>query len=99
MAIQKYDTDKVLYGARRIHTGNDNINRAVDDLRSLIRKLGSEWVSRAGEKAQTSGYQLLQNNEARSAVLESYAAALEQGVSPSYESAEQHNTTLADQFK
>ena len=57
------------------------------------------WQGSAGTAAQTTMYQFPPNNNARSAVLQSYVDMLQQQINPNYAYAENViNTSLADLF-
>ena len=99
MAKQVVDTQRISASAAAIRQADENIERALDTLEIKGGRPETSWCSRAGEAAQTAMYQLIQNNAARSAVLQNYVRMLEQQVSPGYAETETVNTKLADQFK
>ena len=78
---------------------NQSINNDFEGFKKKAGALESKWNSAAGSRACTQMYQLFKVNETRSSVLQNYINILEQQVSPGYISAENANTTLADQFK
>ena len=99
MSKQVVDTQRIAAAAQSIREADKNIDTALETLERAGRRLEDSWRSRAGEAAQTAMYQLIQNNAARSAVLQNYVRTLEQQVTPGYEDTETVNTKLADQFK
>lgn len=99
MAKQVVNTDRIVSSAAKIRTVNNNINNAFRTLRNTAKQLDNNWKGQAGETARTTMYQLFNNSETRSAVLQNYISMLEQQVNPGYDSAETTNTKLADKFK
>ena len=63
------------------------------------KRLEADWNSSAGDTARTIMYEIFKNSEVRYSVIQNYVNMLNQQVIPGYESAEEPNTSLADQFK
>lgn len=99
MSEQSINLENVSIAISGLRTANENINNAFRAVETAAKRLDSNWNSRAGSLANTSMYQLLENNTARSTILQNYVNLLEQQVNPGYRSAEETNIKLADQFK
>lgn len=103
MAKVKYkqlvNTEGISTAATKLRTVNDNISGKFDTLTKKARVLESDWNSSAGSLACSKMYELFKLNETRYSVIQNYINMLEQQVDPNYESAEEANKTLADQFK
>lgn len=103
MAKAKYkqlvNTDGISTAAAKLRNANDNISSKFDTLAKRAKSLESDWNSSAGGLACSKMYELFKTSEIRYSVIQNYINMLEQQVNPSYQSAEEANTTLADQFK
>ena len=92
------NTPGIAGAASNLESTRDDINNAFNTLWNGMQVLSS-WQGSAGEVAQTTMYQFPPNNNARSAVLQSYVDMLQQQVNPNYAYAENVvNTSLADLF-
>ena len=99
MAKQVVNTDRITSSANKLRTVNNTINSEFSTLKNKAKQLDTNWKSAAGETARTTMYQLFNNGEIRSKVLQNYINMLEQQVNPGYTGAETVNTKLADKFK
>lgn len=93
------DSESIAAAAADLNRINSEIQSEFERLEKRSKILSSDWNSPAGNNAVTKMYELFKNSEARFAVLQNYANFLEQQVNPNYNSAEDTNTSLADQFK
>ena len=98
MSIQKVNTEAISAAATQISSVNTAINQAFEPIISKKNSLESSWNSPAGDAAITLLNQVLQGNEARSAVMQNFATILQQVVSPGYDQGETQNTKLSDLF-
>ena len=98
MKSQKVNTVAIETMAGAISTANNNINQSFENLKTKGREMDNAWNSGAGSKAVTMMHDLFKGNEARSTVMENYVVFLRNVVNPGYNSAEEANTSLADQF-
>lgn len=96
---QLVDTEGIYAAAVKLRNTNDDINGQFDVLIQKAKSLETDWNSAAGSLACSKMYELFKNSEIRYSVIQNYINMLEQQVNPGYESAEEANTTLADQFK
>ena len=96
---QSIDTARVKSSANKLRTVNRNIDGQFQTFRNSAVRISNNWSGRAAERAKTEMYKLFDSGTARSAVLQNYVDMLSQQVYPGYESAEDTNTRLADQFK
>ena len=96
---QLVDTQGISTAAVKLRNINDNISSHFDTLAKKAKFLETDWNSAAGSLACSKMYELFKNSEIRYSVIQNYINMLEQQVNPGYESAEEANTTLADQFK
>lgn len=103
MANAKYkqlvNTEGISTAATKLRNVNENISGKFDTLTKKAKSIESNWSSPAGSLACSKMYELFKNSEIRYSVIQNYINMLEQQVDPSYESAEEANKTLADQFK
>jgi len=99
MAKQVVNTNRITSSANRLRAVNNNINSEFTTLKNKAKQLDTNWKSVAGETARTTMYQLFNNSEIRSKVLQNYINILEQQINPGYTGAETANTKLADKFK
>lgn len=97
--VQAVDSQKLMEVVRQLQTTNSDLTQRVNALRRCADRLEDAWSSRAGGSAVTAMYRLLNNDEARSAVLKNYIAFVQQKALPGYVDAEEINQKLADQFK
>lgn len=97
--LQLVNTDGIEAAAIRLNDLNDQISGDFDAMVKQANRLETDWKSAAGSLACTKMYELFKNSEVRYSVLKNYVNMLNQQVSPGYKSAENANTTLADQFK
>lgn len=98
MSIHKVNSDAITAAAARIRESDALISDAFERTVEKGRAMDGSWNSRAGSAAMTILNRLIQGNEARSAVLQSHAATLDQVVAPGYIEAERVNTKLSDLF-
>lgn len=98
MSIHKVNTDAITAAAARIRESDTVISDAFGRTVEKGRAMDCSWNSRAGSAAQKLLNSLIQGNEARSAVLLSHAATLDQVVAPGYVEAERVNSKLSDLF-
>lgn len=98
MAIQKVNTENIAAAATQIKVADNRINGSFDKVVSTGKNMGRTWNGKAGVAADELMYRLFQGNESRSAVLQNYAATLQQVVAPGYDQGETKNTKLADLF-
>lgn len=96
---QLVNTEGIAAAAVKLRNINNNISSQFDTLTKKAKSLETDWNSPAGSLACSKMYELFKNSEIRYSVIQNYINLLEQQVKPSYESAEETNTTLADQFK
>ena len=99
MAIHKVDTEAIAATAAAIVTTNDNINTALNDLRSAGADLQLYWAGKARNTAVDLFIKILECNEARSVELQNFANVLQMVVNPGFVQSEQVNTSLADMFE
>lgn len=103
MAKAKYkqlvNTEGISTAATKLRNVNENISGKFDTLTKKAKSLESDWNSAAGSLACSKMYELFKLDETRYSVIQNYINMLEQQIDPNYESAEETNTTLADQFK
>ncbi len=93
------NTEGIASAAFNLKRINDAIQSDFEKLEKCSKQIDSDWNSPAGNIASAKMYELFKNSEARYAVLQNYISFLEQQVNPNYNSAEEANTSLADQFK
>lgn len=93
------DTDGIVSAASNLKTLNNEMQSDFERLENSAKKIESCWKSPAGNIAVTKMYELFKFGESRYSVLQNYANFLEQQVDPNYNSAEETNKSLADQFK
>ena len=98
MAKQVVNTDRIASAANKLRTVNGNINSAFSTMQNKMKQLNN-WKGAAGTAAQTTAYQISQNNGIRSAVIQNYINMLEQQVNLGYIETETVNKKLADNFK
>lgn len=99
MALQKVNTDSIAAAAAAIRSTDAGLTAGVEQLRTMCTNLLGSWESSAGSTAQSVFLDISRGDEARSAVLQNYAAMLTEVVNPGAETAENTNTKLADLFK
>ncbi len=96
---QLVNTEGISTAAVKLRSTNDNINSKFDTLTKKASSLESDWNSSAGSLACSKMYELFKLSEVRYSVIQNYVNMLEQQIDPNYNSTEEANTTLADQFK
>ena len=96
---QYIDTEIVEQYAEQLNQINQTIDEDFDSFKSTAVNLEDTWRSAAGTKACTLMYQLFSLSESRSNVISNYVNVFKQQVDPNYISAENTNTSLADEFK
>lgn len=98
MYIHKINTDGISAAASSIALADDNINNAFSAVVTQGNMLETSWHSTAGDTALKLFDELVQGNNARSSVMQSYVSMLRLVVAPNYDNAETANTKLADLF-
>lgn len=96
---QFVDTEGIASVITKLRGVNENINSCFNTLEKKAKLLENDWKSPAGSRACTVMYELFNGSETRGYVIQNYINLLEQQINPGYESAENANKSLADQFK
>lgn len=98
MTRQLVDVNGIIDGLNTLNNADININRNFQTMQSQMSILNN-WIGPAGDDAQELRDHLLALNEPRSNVLQNYVNILRTLVNPGYISAENTNTSLANQFR
>lgn len=99
MTKQTVNTEGIASAAGKLRGINSNITFVFGTLKTTAKLLDDDWKGSAGESARTFMYEIFKGNEAREAVLQSYADMLEQKINPEYIETETANKSLADKFE
>lgn len=96
---QYIDTETVTQFADGLNSVNQNINDDFERFKAKAETLEDSWHSSAGARACKKMYEIFSLSKSRSAVIQNYVNLFRQQVNPNYISAENTNTSLADEFK
>lgn len=96
---QYIDTELVTQFADGLNSINQEMNNDFNAFMSKASELEDNWHSSAGDKACVFMREFTAMSESRSNVMINYVNLLKQQVDPNYISAENENTSLADEFK
>ena len=94
------DTTQVLSIASQIDADNKELERLLQESKSTIDALGSNWTGKAAEETRTA-YDSFANKyfQAYAGVLDQYVKFLRNNVAAAYEEVETANVQLSEMFK
>jgi hypothetical protein len=93
------EIEAISNGVAALERANANISQEFEKVKRRADSLGDRWRGHAGRDALVLLEEIYRGFDAREGVIRDYAKFLRDQVNPNYKSAEEMNTTLADQFK